>query len=1410
MTDKLRRIALGKPVIAAAGLLALYLLCGFFALPAVLKWQLEKQVPETLGHRISVNEVRFNPLAFRLEVRDLALSDADGRQMLGFKRLLVDFELRSAIDRTWTFAQLTLKAPLLRFELEPNGRHNFSDLLDRLRRDEPEESASLPRLVVKRVALTDGGIEFSDRLLAEPLVARIDPLQIGIDNLSTLPAHTARYGISARTAAGETLEAAGEMALNPVAAKGRLALGGIRATTLARSLARLLKLGPSAGTIAFTGNFDVALDGSGSISGGAHQANLGAASLSLSAPGASEPLIAIGTLALQQGRVDLAAREASFDRLHVANGKVAASLDGQGVLDWSRLARAAAAAPTQIAAVAAPAAPRPWRVSLTRADAENITVGFSDASGGRSAAIAALGLELSASAEFGGAGTRIELAKPKLSIEGAKLANGADAVDLPAAAIAADGIAIAAADHRLEFALTEPRVVAPDGVSARLSDAAIGVRGITVAADRAAMNSAGSSVGATLDDARIALTAVSISGAAQRTQLGSIAVEGKHLALNADAERFNIDVAKLRGALADLALNQAADGIKLGTGQVTADKISVARASGRIRVSGNAAAASASVVSAWQSADRIALQSASFETRAISAAAGGAAPAAPGAEVRLEDAALRLASVEIVARGAASEIIHVPAARFGAGSLTLALPDGPADATGEGLSARLSDAVVRSPVDATEVLRLGSATLSGGALRLKDRVASADKLAFAGGHAAVWLNQRGEFNLLSLFSGTDADTAMKSPPAAAPAPAWRLALKAAELGDFSLALEDRRASPAFAVGFQSIRARVAALDTGSAAPMRVELQARIASGGQIEAKGEVRADDGRSDLSVNLSGVALAPLQTYLSEFAELRLASGTASTAGRLRYGDTAGAKAQLAYAGSMSIDRLLLEEIEPKRPFLAWDSIASRDVALTLQPNRATIGELRIDRPSGRLIIAADRTLNLSDVLKPRKEHASAPGAGDGRSTGPDSAPAQDEAFPVSVARVRISGGALKFADLSLRPQFATRMHELNGVISGLSTDAGRSAKLQLDAKVDKHGSAKIRGRISALHPGKQTEIDVAFRNLEMASLSPYVAKFAGYRIAGGRLALDLQYRVNDDKLLGENKIVLKQVSLGEKVDSPDALDVPLELALAILKDAEGVIDIELPVSGNLDDPKFDYGAVIAKAFGNILGGIASAPFKALGALFGAGAKELDSIDFEPGSDVIAPPEQYKLEAVARALNERPGLVLVVPPTYAEAEDAPALKSLAVHSDIVRRMGLDLAPGEDPGPIDTASPEVQRAIEGAFRLHYAPEVLAALKQRALEAAAPAAIPVQPSPTQSPRLPPEFYDSLIERMIAQQPVSAPVLAGLALRRGEAIVRELTTVGGLPPARVVLGEARAATAADGEAVTLRLALEVAK
>lgn len=1433
MDKRLRTVLDSTPLRVAAGLFAIYLLAGFFALPAIVKWQLEKQVSEKLGHGISIAEVRFNPLNFRFEVEGLALADPQGRPMVGFRRLLVDFELRSIIDRAWTFAEARLEAPSLRFELGLAGRHNFSELLDRLANDTPdEETGSLPRFVVQKISLSDGDIEYADSLLAEPVIAHVVPLQIAIENLSSLPSESAQFRISARSAEGETLDASGALGLNPIASSGKLGVRDFKVETLARGLARLLALDSPTGTLSLGGDFDLAVEGDGALSGGVRQIGLALSGLSLREPGGESVLLALETLALDGGHLDLGKHEVVFAGLRMNKGSVRAATDAAGSLNWSKLVRAADAesqdgdAAPAVAAEPAPAAPpAAWRVAVDKVELSEIALAFDDQAGGQQAALAALGLKMSPSAEFGPAGTRIELAGTRLSLAEGRFSRGKDGLTLPEAVVAASTVSIALEEPGLALALVEPSLTAARGFTARQAAASLALSGLEIGSGRIELSSAGAAMSGAADTPKLALAGIAAGDGTQQAKLQRLALGGKRLTLDSRPEGLEVVFDGATTELATLALRRGEDGLTLGAAKVANAALSMAQSEGRMKLTAKDTQLTVKGLDARQAEQRI--QLADGGLRARQSIVSVAADSPDGTTVRVADAALELGALSLVAKGSADPLGAVGSARLTAGSLLLSLAEGPPDLVGEQLGLDLSDTLLRSLADGSELLRLGSATLAGGKLGLKARSISADSLSLGNGKAETWIDEQGRLNWLHAF----ADSSEAPPQAVAgsagtadePAgPAWRIAVGTTSLDDVVLGFEDRRSAPAFALALEANSLKVSNLDTGASTPMQIDLKSRLASGGQINASGSVRADTGATDLKLALGGVELAPVQPYLSQFAALQFASGTVSSDGRLRYGDETGAAAKLRYEGTLSLASLLLEELEPKRPFISWEAVATDELTLTLEPNGLEIGELRITHPVGRLIIAEDQSINLSDVLK---KQADEPAPDEATPSQPSAAPevqteaaTDEDPFPVSISRIKLAQGELDFADLSLRPQFGARMHDLKGIISGLATDPNRAAKIQLDAQVNKFGSARIGGQISVLKPERLTEIDMSFRNIDMTSLSPYVVKFAGYRVAAGRLSLDLQYRIKDSKMVGTNKVVLNQMALGEKVDSPDALDLPLELAIAILKDSKGVIDIGVPVSGAIDDPQFDYGTVIGKAIGNLLGSIVTAPFRALGALFGAADKKLDTIDFEPGSATLAPPERQKLETVARALKERPALTLTVPPVYATEPDTLALKSLTVRSDVTRRMGIELAAGEDPGPVDAANPRARQAIEQAFSARYAPEVFAALKSRALAepaasspaSTAPAAGPESPAAVAPPGPGTAFYQDLLERLIRDEPISEEMLAALATRRSEAIIAELTTSGGVPPTQVQAGKVGQAAEGSDKAVGLKLELEAAK
>ncbi|PYM13951.1 MAG: hypothetical protein DMD81_19505 [Candidatus Rokuibacteriota bacterium] len=389
---------------------------------------------------------------------------------------------------------------------------------------------------------------------------------------------------------------------------------------------------------------------------------------------------------------------------------------------------------------------------------------------------------------------------------------------------------------------------------------------------------------------------------------------------------------------------------------------------------------------------------------------------------------------------------------------------------------------------------------------------------------------------------------------------------------------------------------------------------------------------------------------------------------------------------------------------------------------------------------------------------------------------------------------------------------MHSLNGTVVGVSLDKNSRATMKFDGRVDEYGSVKVDGAMDSFEPKVFTDITVIFRNVPMTMLTPYSATFAGRRIRSGTMNLDLQYKIDRSALAGENKVVLQKLALGERVESPGAMRLPLDLAIAILSDSEGRIDIAVPVRGNVDRPEFSYGTVIWQALVTVIQRVVTSPFRALGALFGGGeAEQLQTVQFEAGSDVVRPPEKEKLERVVGVLGKRPQLKLTVHGGYESKVDGEALRSLHVRQDLARRLEVTLKPGEDPGPVALDHAKTQRALEAMLTDRAGPKALEEFQPAYEKETGRKAQRVNPALALVGRASADraFYDALFQRLVETAPLNDAELTALGQRRGEATARALKEAGGAAAARVEVGDAQAADKAERGAVPTRLELGAA-
>ena len=451
---------------------------------------------------------------------------------------------------------------------------------------------------------------------------------------------------------------------------------------------------------------------------------------------------------------------------------------------------------------------------------------------------------------------------------------------------------------------------------------------------------------------------------------------------------------------------------------------------------------------------------------------------------------------------------------------------------------------------------------------------------------------------------------------------------------------------------------------------------------------QITFPDAAISAHVELAGFDLPALQPYVARYTGLTLLSGQLGTQADI----TRDAKGRLTLTADTDVTRFRTVDDELRMDFIKWDRLVVSGIRYRSDPAALSIRSVRAQAPYARVIIDGNRHLNITEALKPAAATpaepapaATAPAPQVSASSGTTrtaqlAPPAHAASMPVSIGTVTVTNGSANYADQWIQPHFAIGIQQLNGSIDGLSSNPASRAKIDLQGSVDRYAPAHIWGETNLLSQTTYTDISMSYRGIDLTDVTPYSGHFAGYKIAKGKLTVDLKYHIEDRKLTASHHIVVDQLQLGDKVDSPDAVNLPLKLAVALLKDRNGVIDLDLPVTGSLDDPQFRIGPIIWKVFVNLLEKAVTAPFSLLGHLFGGG-DEVNVIEFAPGSAMLDSTARSRLDSVAKALYARPGLELDVPSTYSTATDTPALSVQQLQRRLRKQAGLA---DDAPLPVD------------------------------------------------------------------------------------------------------------------------------
>lgn len=622
-----------------------------------------------------------------------------------------------------------------------------------------------------------------------------------------------------------------------------------------------------------------------------------------------------------------------------------------------------------------------------------------------------------------------------------------------------------------------------------------------------------------------------------------------------------------------------------------------------------------------------------------------------------------------------------------------------------------------------------------------------------------------------------------------PPPRWQIG--ELRCSGCALSFSDRSVTPTAAFGVARTDLSLRKLDSDLTQTLSFELATQVLNGGRIKASGTARPQPLALRSRLDVSALDLRMLQPYLEPRVNLSLVSAKASAAGELRLEGTAREAVSTArWRGRVALNEVRALDQLNQAEFLRFKGLQLDGADLGWQPSalEADLGEVALDDFYGRVIVNADGRLNLLGIAKRAGEEGlrslTTPEAGAAAqaptpsptpevASAPASAPAVAASAPAPGApppqlrwrAIRLAGGVVDFTDNFIRPNYSAKLTDIGGEVSALAWNDPQPATVKISGKVDGSAPLEIGGSMHPLGPRLATDITASARGIDITRLTAYSGRYAGYGIEKGTLSVKVRYKIENGKLEAENNLYLDQLTFGDKVDSPSALKLPVLLAVSLLKDRNGVIDIDLPISGSLDDPKFSIGGIIVRVIVNLITKAITAPFSLLASAFGGGGQELGYVEFAAGSSELGDASRQRLDTLAKALNDRPGLKLEATGRADPAVDEAALR--AQHLDRLMRVAKARSTGELPDSVKIEPAERGRWLEAAYKAADLKE-----KPRNLVGFARS-------------LPPAEMEALL---LKSAPAGEGPLRALADQRGDRVKAYLAAK--VPPERVLLTASR--------------------
>lgn len=549
---------------------------------------------------------------------------------------------------------------------------------------------------------------------------------------------------------------------------------------------------------------------------------------------------------------------------------------------------------------------------------------------------------------------------------------------------------------------------------------------------------------------------------------------------------------------------------------------------------------------------------------------------------------------------------------------------------------------------------------------------------------------------------------------------WKITVAKSVGEDVALRFEDQAVAPAATHTVDGLGFEIENLSTEPGQSAKVAARFKFNRQGNVTLGGTLQLFPLAAlaaDLKLEVKTLELLPLQPYFGEKLNIAVTRGQLSAAGNLQLRLEDSAKKPAAptltggFSGQATVGDFAAVDKLNSADFLRWKSFYLGKIDVRLNPAAVSIGEVALADFFARVIVSPEGKLNLLQIVRQDgAPPAAAPpttAAGDGKAVAPVAAePAVT--MPLKIDKITLQGGAVRFTDNFVKPNYSANLRQIGGRITGLSSAAGSVANLELRGSYDNVAPLNVTAKINPLSAKPYLDLQADIKGLELTSFSSYSGKYAGYAIEKGKLSLFVKYKIENDQLEAENRVFLDQLTFGDPVDSPDATKLPVTLAVSLLKNRNGEIDLDLPISGSLNDPQFSVSGLVVKVVVNLLVKAVTSPFALLGSMFGGG-EEMANVEFDYGRAAITPSTQQRLEKLAKALVDRPALKLEIEGRVDPERDREGLKSAridrkvrAAKRDDLAKQGADSAATEN---VEVSEQEYPALLERVYKAEKFPK---------------------------------------------------------------------------------------------------------